>query len=808
MGAPKKTRETPLPLKEPMTSADLSPEVTQEMGADLPGVQPAGNYAEISINDDMSPQGETGHDRATNLVLTMLENAEAGKYRYLNSENKRRVLKKFLTVLEGANQDDLPALKFNLQGKFLEAVDKTLNPLNKTQAKWVSGSPELPIHDLDPKKGVSFAQPDQTKQVAGHAVFINQKLFNFDEETTIEQGRKAAYAARKQAIKNVFGNLNQRGSMGHLPDDAQIVISSALAPSKEVQSEMVRILFDENSPITEVRFGDTVYKRPNPVVNPKTVTPNQSPKKQAEPRKPASKKVILEAREDPSRVDTLEAKYRRVSLNRLTTLAGINPETDEELPSVKVDPNARRIWEEYSLLTLQDLRARELAGDKLAGKFLDRSLRDHDDKTMKAFGRGKKEKAAKPAPVLTGSLETGWHVEPPGAEKEKQASEQKVAPKKAAPKPAAPKKQAPKKAAPKSAEPKKPAPKKAAPKPAAPKKQAPKKAAPKKPAPMPAAPKKPAPKPAAPEQAEPKINVPKKEVPKTAAPKITAKQVTHGLNTVDSVLSAPLEFQRYRDEYLRQGLSETEANSLAAARAGITLGANLKGGPLATIVNAANTFENAKNSGQGNTEALATTAGSVAGGLISNQIAPTGPAGAAVQLLNTTTHLLGAPQPVQDTTAIAAELVPSSIISTTVTQGARSMANIVTGDTKALERQADQMARGQAGTWLQGYAELAGIASDVASGDDLQKALEKAAKLGEGSVANRIGEGLADQMFELSQNEDAKAGKYGPQVQQLAQALDILGKISAGSDVGDAFGKVYKNEIEQAKKLWRAVVGD
>ena len=92
-------------------------------------------------------------------------------------------------------------------------------------------------------------------------------------------------------------------------------------------------------------------------------------------------------------------------------------------------------------------------------------------------------------------------------------------------------------------------------------------------------------------------------------------------------LAAVRDFKRYKQEYMAQGMSETEANAKAAARAGVTLGANLKGGPLASIVNAANAYDNAVKSGQGEGEALATTIGTVGGGLIANKVAPTGPVG-------------------------------------------------------------------------------------------------------------------------------------------------------------------------------------
>ena len=115
-------------------------------------------------------------------------------------------------------------------------------------------------------------------------------------------------------------------------------------------------------------------------------------------------------------------------------------------------------------------------------------------------------------------------------------------------------------------------------------------------------------------------------------------------------LGAVRDYQRYRQEYLEQGDNETMAETKAAARAGVTLAANLKGGKLGQVVNAVNAFDAATKSGQAKDEALATTIGTVGGGLIGNKIAPSGPAGAAIQLVNTGAQVLGAPQEVQDTT--------------------------------------------------------------------------------------------------------------------------------------------------------------
>ncbi|MFN0194229.1 MAG: DUF4157 domain-containing protein [Aestuariivirga sp.] len=284
-----------------------------------------------------------------------------------------------------------------------------------------------------------------------------------------------------------------------------------------------------------------------------------------------------------------------------------------------------------------------------------------------------------------------------------------------------------------------------------------------------------------------------------------ADRATSALNKADMGLAAIRDFKRYKQEYLAQGLSESEANAKAATRAGVTLTANLRGGSLATVVNAANAYDNAINSGQGKGEALATTIGTVGGGLIANRAAPTGPVGAAVQLLNTGAQALGAPQPVQDVTYGAAELVPSNIVSTTITGGARSWHALgkaaFTGDTRSIDRLGKDMESGGLGPWIQGYTQVTGIIADVASGDDFEKALNKASKAGKGSWADRAGSGLADAAFDLGQDKEAMAGKYGPVVGGYAIALNVAAGLARGEGFSQAYAHTQRDFAEGKKTL-------
>ena len=283
-----------------------------------------------------------------------------------------------------------------------------------------------------------------------------------------------------------------------------------------------------------------------------------------------------------------------------------------------------------------------------------------------------------------------------------------------------------------------------------------------------------------------KSSAPSKSAPQpTNPPSSKGQKITAFMGKADAVLGAVRDFKNYKAD----GMSELEA----LTRSGATLAANLKGGPAAAVVNSINVYDNERHAGQGKVEALATAIGTVGGGLIANKVAPAGPVGTAVNLANTASQALGAPQGIQDATTGAAALVPSNIVGTTITEGARSYANIgtamVTGDTKALDKQVQGMQAGNAGPWLQGYAQMTGMVADVAAGDSFDKALNKAADSGRGSWADRVGSKGGDALYELGESKEAKSGKYGAPVQGISMSLGIASDMIAGQSFEQALDK-------------------
>jgi Domain of unknown function (DUF4157) len=292
-------------------------------------------------------------------------------------------------------------------------------------------------------------------------------------------------------------------------------------------------------------------------------------------------------------------------------------------------------------------------------------------------------------------------------------------------------------------------------------------------------------------------------------------------NTIGGAL---LDAKIRHEQLVASGVDSTTAWLEAGDRAGVTLAANLRGGTPAHLINALNSFERARQSGQGVDEALVTAVGQVGGAELAQRIAKPSAAGLAVEGVNTAAQLLGAPEAVTLTTSGATELVPQQVIGRTLTSGARSWYAIskalVTGDAKALDNLVTDFKKGGAGPWIQGYAQWVDIGVNVASGDSFTKALDKAAAAGKGSWADKAGGGLGEAFADLGENEKALRGDYTPVVQGWAQlsrigsemvrgksfteAVEVAGGLGKGGlleKVGSAIGDKAYDAVEKTTEI-------
>ena len=292
-----------------------------------------------------------------------------------------------------------------------------------------------------------------------------------------------------------------------------------------------------------------------------------------------------------------------------------------------------------------------------------------------------------------------------------------------------------------------------------------------------------------------------------APPKASPRQITTGgpssltgtLGRANTIGGALLDAKVRRQQLVDSGVDSTSASLEAGGRALLGLAANLKGGTPAHLVNAFNSLERALQSGQGLDEAVVTAVGQVGGAELAQRVAKPSLAGLAVEGVNTAAQLIGAPEAVTLTTSGAAELVPQQILGRTFTGGARSLwalgKGLFTGDAKAVDDVATDFKKGGGGPWIQGYAQWADIAGNMASGDSFTKALDKAATEGKGSWADKAGGGLGEAFADLGENEKALRGDYTPVVQGWAQLSRIGSEMVRGksfieaSEVAGGLGK-------------------
>ncbi len=161
-------------------------------------------------------------------------------------------------------------------------------------------------------------------------------------------------------------------------------------------------------------------------------------------------------------------------------------------------------------------------------------------------------------------------------------------------------------------------------------------------------------------------------------------------------------------------------------------------------------------SGQGKGEAISGAIGNFAAG----QIYSGGPVDTAINLTNAGLQLAGAPKEVTDTTSVVADATPSSFVTSMAKQAGRGIYNIASGDTKALDKQVQEMQEGKAGAPLQGYAMLTELAADAASGKDLDQTIMRLGSKGDNTVLKKAGDYLGDQTYQFINKDLPEASEF------------------------------------------------
>ena len=155
---------------------------------------------------------------------------------------------------------------------------------------------------------------------------------------------------------------------------------------------------------------------------------------------------------------------------------------------------------------------------------------------------------------------------------------------------------------------------------------------------------------------------------------------------------------------------------------------------------------------------------------------------------------------------LATELTPSRQFTAVVGAGTRAyydLGRAFGGDTSGVDKFGEDATRGKLGSIIQPWAMAADFVGNLGNSTPSQ-ALDKTIKKTEGTTLKKVGDALGNAAFNLGQNKEAKAGKYGASVQGIAGALSMSSDIIAGK----TFEQALNNAADQSKDSTVAKVGE
>ena len=236
---------------------------------------------------------QIGSDEAEGKLRKMGEHADKPGGNQRSHKRRTKKQKQFERNLEKARGSQLD--KNKRQGDFDE---RQRTPQGAAAQKdYVAGSPVLPgqqVRDEDDNSIAHHTRPDFTalrrrKDGTWERVHFNLKSNKVDRMSE-QEARAAAREILYQAVKN----------KAHLPGNERLIISFAHTPSKEVQEAIKHELFREHTPISEIRFGDSVHRNaeynPPEGRQPLDVSAKDRRKRLAAEAKAAKRKKAAEAR--------------------------------------------------------------------------------------------------------------------------------------------------------------------------------------------------------------------------------------------------------------------------------------------------------------------------------------------------------------------------------------------------------------------------------------------------------------------------------------------------------------------------------
>jgi hypothetical protein len=162
------------------------------------------------------------------------------------------------------------------------------------------------------------------------------------------------------------------------------------------------------------------------------------------------------------------------------------------------------------------------------------------------------------------------------------------------------------------------------------------------------------------------------------------------------------------------------------------------------------------------------------------------PIDAGINAVNSLIQSSDLPPEVKETSQVVADVTPTSFISSTFSEGAEAVENLLNGDWDALKKQGEDMENGKAGAPLQGYAMVGDLVGEIADGKDLDEAILSVGSHGHG-VLKDVGDAIGGGVYDLFHGgEDEAAANYRTMHNQYSSLLGEIQTVLDSFPAGQA----------------------
>ena len=176
-----------------------------------------------------------------------------------------------------------------------------------------------------------------------------------------------------------------------------------------------------------------------------------------------------------------------------------------------------------------------------------------------------------------------------------------------------------------------------------------------------------------------------------------------------------------------------------------------------------------------------------------------GPADAVINMANLGLQLSGAPPEAKEAGNLLADVTPSTFGGNAAKQLARGAYNVAKGDSKAIDKQVEEINQGQAGAPLQGYSIwFTKVIPDLASGKDALQTFNEATKIMKGgrkeeSLLEKAGNKLGDEAYQFINKDLPEAAEFAKKDWERTKASASESWGSAKKSAASAWNYVWGN---------------